>query len=454
MAALLLTTGLAACIPDRPAHDSPSDELALAALSEGRLPPRGARAEGGGERIGQLEPGGMMELSRAALIRQVIARNPEIEARRQALRAARSRRVQVSALDDPELAYALAPLSIGGPTFGQSIQVSQRLPWPGKRSSLGQSAEFEADAASQDVHVTELDLALEASLLFDDYFLVDRSLEVNEYHQRLLRELKGIAESQLATGRASLQDPLQAEVEISRLVEQDAALRSDREAVVSSMNGLLHRGPSEPLPSPPMTQSLSLDEPPGEAELLHTALSERPELRGLLARERAAQFMARWATREYFPDFTLSAGYSTMFEPDMRFTLGVSAPIPLQRGRRGGALDEADARIAGVRAESARLIDRIRADVSVARHRVVQAIRIVKILESRTIPATKAQVDAARVDFAPARTSFLAVVQGERNLRDAQLARNAAIAELGRWRARLDRALGHVPFATTNQGDR
>jgi outer membrane protein TolC len=224
-------------------------------------------------------------------------------------------------------------------------------------------------------------------------------------------------------------------------------LRSERDAIVSSINGLLHRDPSEPLPPPPKSVSADLEEPASEAELMRIALNERPELRGLRSKERAAESMARWARREYYPDLTLMTSYNTMADPDARFMVGISAPIPLQRGRRGGALDEADARIAEARSDAARQIDRIRVEVSVARHRVVQAIRVIKILDGRTVPVAKAQVSAARADFTPGRTPFLAVVEGEKNLRDAELSRNAAIAELGRWRAKLDRAMGRVAFS-------
>jgi outer membrane protein TolC len=137
--------------------------------------------------------------------------------------------------------------------------------------------------------------------------------------------------------------------------------------------------------------------------------------------------------------------------PDNRLMVGISAPIPLQRGSRGGALDEAGARVSEVRAESARLTDRIRTQVSVARHRVVETIRVVKLLDGRLVPVAKAQVNAALADFAPGRTSFLAVVDGERNLRDAELSLHAAMAELGRRRARLDRAVGRVPFAVSTR---
>ena len=465
------------CVPDRPANDAGGSELSATDLAE--APPVAPAAESAAPAVGQAAPppSGISwldqavaqspgvttpgpqaasgpVLSRTALIRAVIARNPEADARRHALRAARARRSQVSALDDPEVAYSFAPMSIGGSTFGQIIQVSQRFPWPGKRASLGDSADFEADAAREDVRVTELDLALEASLLFDDYCLVYHSLDVNEHHRHLLIELKSSAEIQLSVGRGSFQDPLQAEVEISRLAEQDVVLRSERNTIVSSLNALLHRGPNEALPPPPQSSSVALDLPPPEEALVRAALQASPELRGLRARERAAESVARYSKREYYPDFTLMASYSTMFMPDSRFMVGASTPIPLQRGRRAGALDEANARIAETRSERARALDRLRAEVSIARRRVVESIEVVKLFDGRLLPTARAQVNAASVDFLPGRTSFLAVVEGEKNLREVELSRYSTIAELGRRRAKLDRALGRVPFSAKTSGAR
>lgn len=443
---------IGACVPSRSAAEPEAATLGVAELAEPARPAR-ARVDSDAE-PGELAGApavasrfaGRNVLSRAALIRAVVRRNPEVDARRQALRAARARRSQVSALDDPEVSYGFAPLTVGSGTFGQTVQVSQRFPWPGKRASLGASAEAESEAARDDVRVTELDLALEASLLFDDYYLVHRSLEVNDTHQHLVRELKSVAEIQLATGRASLQDPLQAEVELSRLVQQDATLRAERESIAASLNGLLHRAPSESLPAPARSSSPGLDPPASETELWRVALGSSPELRSLRARERAAESLARYAEREYYPDFTLMASYNTMVMADARLMLGIAAPIPVQRGRRGGMLEEAGARSAEARAEAMREVDRIRARVSVARQQVLETIRVVRIIEQRLIPAARAQVAAARVDFAPGRTSFLAVVEAEKNLRDVEFSLHAAVAELGKRRARLDRALGLVPF--------
>ena len=144
------TLGVAACVPSRSAAEPERPAVGAADLAEPARPRRPPEplVESGTEAAARAEgpaPAALSAsrsvLSRTALIRAVVRRNPEVDARRQALRAARARRSQVSALDDPEVAYGFAPMTIGSGSFGQTVQVSQRLPWPGKRASLGASAE-------------------------------------------------------------------------------------------------------------------------------------------------------------------------------------------------------------------------------------------------------------------------------------------------------------------------
>ena len=58
------------------------------------------------------------------------------------------------------------------------------------------------------------------------------------------------------------------------------------------------------------------------------------------------------------------------------------------------------------------------------------------------------QVDAARSGFETGRNSFLTLIDAERNLRNVELGYEEALANLGRRRAELDRALGRIPGLT------
>src|SRR5262245_34941095 len=67
------------------------------------------------------------QLDRTALVAAAIAANRDVEAMRQAWRAAIADVRAQTALDDPMASYAVAPLSIGSSTarFGQVIELRQ-----------------------------------------------------------------------------------------------------------------------------------------------------------------------------------------------------------------------------------------------------------------------------------------------------------------------------------------
>src|SRR5262249_2002213 len=81
--------------------------------------------------------GGGEALERGELVRQVLARNPSLAAAHFAWRAALERYPQVSALDDPALGYSIAPRTLHSSDFDptQRFELSQRLPFPGKRAA-------------------------------------------------------------------------------------------------------------------------------------------------------------------------------------------------------------------------------------------------------------------------------------------------------------------------------
>lgn len=450
---------LAGCVPARPADDadaasSDGDGVNVAGTTPSR-PTDGKGAPISAERrdVPAASSGGPT-LDRSRLVREVLARNPDIDARRAAWRAARSRRGQVGSWEDPMLAYEIAPLSVfSGMRVGQTVRLSQAIPWPGKLSSREKAEEQEAAASAEEVKLTELDMALEASMLYDEFWFVDRSLEVNAEHKRLLDELKGAAEIQYSVGKASLSDPLQAEVELAMLSEQDLGLGSQRDVIIAELNALLHRDPDRPLPAPPRELPVVLAPPPPSKELQAEALTQSPELRRLAARARSADSRVRYAEREYYPDVTLMASYSSMFpELEHQFMVGFETPLPLQRGGRGSMVEEASAMASEVRSEARRVGDKVKARVETERRRVLESLELVKLYDNRLIPTSKNQVAAARNDFVAGNAEFSTVISAEKNLRNIQLSRHMVVAELSKRRARLDRSRGRLPHGIQKAG--
>jgi cobalt-zinc-cadmium efflux system outer membrane protein len=388
-------------------------------------------------------------LDRPSYVRAVLHRSRSIEAARQGWRAAIARVRQSGTPEDPMVSLEMAPLSIGSSSarFGWTGMVSQRLPWPGKLSLEETVAKAEADAQRCDYEAARRELALTASLLYDDYFVAARSIEINAHHVELMRAMHAAALAQFAAGRASAQDPLQAEFELTHMEHDTVILASKRDVTVARMNELLHRDPALALPPPPAElpmQAAADVSSPGQLE--GRAVDQRPDIAGARLRARAEMARAERAGREAYPDVAVSTSYNSMWDaPEWRWMVGLSFNLPLQAGRRAGAVEEASAMRAQYEAEGARMSDVARTEVVVAVKQLDESRHVIHIFEERLLPIARQEVEAARAAFVASQAPFVSVVDAEKNLRGVELDYQVAQADYDRRRGELDRALGRMP---------
>ncbi len=390
-------------------------------------------------------------LDREALIAAVLARNPSIEAARWAWRAALARYPQETSLDDPMLEYGVAPASLGSSRVdsAQRVALSQAFPFPGKLALRGEIALAEAEAAGRDHDAVRLRLAALASLLFDERYLIERKLAVNEAHRALLADLREIAVARYEAGSASQQDPLEAELEQAELLHRDVMLRADRAVTTEQLNALLHRSPALPLPPPPAALE-PIGSAPGErAALVERARAERPELRAAEARVRGREAAVDLARREFLPDLKLMGAYDSFWEEsELQPMLGVELNLPLRRRKRLAALEEAKASLEEARSMRAGLDDQVQLSVRRAFERLAEAHHALEIVRDRKLPAARDRVDAARAAFESGQSDFSALVGAERSLRDAELDYEQTLVEVSRRSAELARATGELPAQT------
>jgi outer membrane protein TolC len=386
-------------------------------------------------------------LDGATLVREVLRRNPSVRAAQEAWRAALARYPQETALDDPMLDVGVGPRTFGSSTTDDSymVELRQPLPFPGKLGLRGERALSEAEAGRREVEVTRLDLAVRTQVLFADYYLAARALEINAAHLGLLEELHQSALAQYQSGLVSQQDPLQAETERLELVHREIELRARFRTRAQQLNALLHRAANLPLPPPP--RALSADSLADDAlsAAAERALETRPELAAADAKIAARESARALAVREYLPDFEVWGKYDRFWsERDLRPSVGIALNVPLQLGRRRGALDEADAELERARRERDRLDDEIRAGVATAAERVREQQHLEELLSTQTLPTARDRVVAARAAYDTGQTTFPAVIDAFRARLQAELAYETAIATLARRQAELFGAAGDI----------
>jgi outer membrane protein TolC len=438
-AALLLASGCSAGPGLGARHRALAADLAaLEETPAAPLAPAAAAAES--------DPfSGASSLEREPLVAEVLRRNQSLRAARFAWSAALARFPQVTALEDPMLGYGVAPRALDD--GAHRVDLRQAFPFPGKLRLRGEIALAEAEAAAHDFAAARLRLATMASLLFDDYYLAARALEVNHHHREILAELRAVAAARYEAGEVSAQAPLQAEFELVELERAALALETAQALVTAQLNGLLHRDAVLPLPPPPLVLEVA---DPGALDLareIEAALAARPELRAAEARVRAGEAAVGAARREFLPDFAVTAAYDGLWEvSELRPFVGLELNVPLQLGRRRAALDEARAELERARSERGGLEDEVRVAVVTSARQVGEAARALTLYRDRLLPAARDQLGAARAAFETGLESFLAVLGAEEDLRDVELGEQAALAELDRRRAELRSATGALPL--------
>jgi len=381
-------------------------------------------------------------LTPGALVDAIEANNPDLLSAAAAAEAAALRVEPAGALADPVLTYAIAPHTIGSDVDTRHIgQLSQPLPWPGKRDLRERVAGHRAEAAVQEFEVTRLDLIASAQRSFAEWHYLHRAIEINDASRELLFELTRVAEARYAAGRASQQDVLQAELENVMLEERQLALEHERIGLRARINALLNRDPAETLPPP---AALAAAKPlPAIEGLRGGAESSHPEIRRIEAQVAAASAERDLADKAFLPDFGANLGYVGTLDPsEKRLQIGVTINIPLYREKRRAELNATSADLRRSQyALTARRLD-ILAELESAYTHTHHAMEVVRLYETRLLELTRSNLDAALADYRSGAGPFINVVSAERQLLDTQQRYERARADYWRMRAGLDRATG------------
>lgn len=348
------------------------------------------------------------------LVAWVWQRNPGIAERKAALEVSIHRIETEGSLDDPTLSYTFAPRTFGraGQGLNQKIEFGQQLPWPGTLKARRAAATHRANAAREDVHALRLELAATAKAGYAELYFVQRALAIHHHTHELLGELKSVAETRYAAGKAPLRDVLQTEFELAKLDRHLLELTRIETEMNARINGLLNRAPSLHLPKAdqtPIVRTL-----PTLPELERLALEAHPELRRLDAEIAANASEVILAEKAFYPDLRLIAGYNSLWdEVDKRPIIGLSLNVPLDRGKRREKLLGAKANVRRSESKRASEAAKLLAELARAHAGVVESTDSIDLYERSLLPLAAEFLDAALADYESGSGGFLSVITAE-----------------------------------------
>ncbi|MBI3047362.1 MAG: TolC family protein [Acidobacteria bacterium] len=382
-----------------------------------------------------------------AALDEALAKNPTLIALRKQFEAARLRPAQERFLMPPtfEAQIWAWPISSINPADTQMYMFTagQDIPGRGKRRARAAVLEKEAEVAESEIAVRAREVIDEVKRVYAELFLARTEIDIHLATVDLLRQFADISTAKYSAGRISQQDVLKAVVELSK-VHDDLVVMDQRARIAEAqLNTLLDRPPDAPIgPLGAPHERVVL---PASAELQRMALERQPELRtAALRRERADAALAA-AQVEYKPDFFVGGGLMLMPRDRDAWTatVGISWPnAPWARGRLDTRVAEARAEIEAATAQQRVVENAIRLAVQEAYVRVQSAAQRAALLRTSIVPQSEQTLEVSRVAYQTDRVDFLALIDNQRVLLDAQLAYYEAVSDLEQAIADLERAVG------------
>ena len=386
-------------------------------------------------------------LTLRAALDEALAENPELVALRAQLGVTRERPAQERSLTPPMLETTIWqwPINTLNPanTNMYMFLATQELPGPGKRTLRAAVAEKDVAIAQNDIQARERHVLDEVKQAYAELFVSRRAIEIHLASVDILRQFADISQAKYTTGRISQQDVLKAVVEVSRLHGDIITLDQQAQIATAKLNALLDRPTGAPIGpvGEPYEQTLL----PPIADLQREALERQPEIQGARLAVERAEAALTLAQRDHKPDFSVQGGYMLLPQQTdgILARLSITWPdAPWSRGRIDARVREMSADIEAAKARQKSMENALRFAVQEAYARVKAAEQRAALLRTTILPQSQQTLEVSRVAYQADRVEFLALLENERTLLNAQLEYYHALSDFDQALADLERAVG------------
>lgn len=392
----------------------------------------------------------------ATLITEALQNNPEIQASLREHEAAQQRISPAEALDDPMLEAGVINAPLASSPFNRDdmtmkmIGLSQRFPFPGKRSLRKEVASKDAEASNYGYQETVNRVVRDLKVAYFDLGLAVEMTRLVEKNKLILEHFLQIAEGRYQVGEGSQADVLKAQTQVSRMQDELLRLARERPVIEAELIRVLGRGAHAGGLIP---ESLHMHQTSLNLESLREeAMRQRPQLlalQSLTARNKKAVELAQ---KEYYPDFDVRLSYGqrdrmldNTSRPDM-VSLTVAVNLPIWRNSK------IEPRIAESQAMYHQALDlyQVQTNEIAAKLRqqgatAEQNFKSVQLYQTTILPQARLTVESALAAYRVNQVDFLTLLDSQMTVFNYEIGLVTAMANYNRALTEIDLLTGKTP---------
>jgi len=249
----------------------------------------------------------------AMLIEEGLAKNQDIQSLASKVESLKEEISFAGSLNDPRIGLGLLNLPTDTFRFDQEpmtqkqIFIAQKIPWFGKLSLRSQQAAINAIHQEAILEAKRLELSRQIASEYYELGFVASGQKINERLINMLTQLLRVSESRYAAGQGLQQDVLQAQVEVSKLLDEQITLDKKHRMLEDRINSLLNRESFIPVTPP---ENLKYPDTVLEEKKLQTlALAMNPWIKVKMAEIDLAGTEIELARKDYWPDMDFMVAY-------------------------------------------------------------------------------------------------------------------------------------------------
>jgi len=364
------------------------------------------------------------EMDLAQLIQEALQNNPDIRASQARIEASRHRISQARSLPDPSVTFGYQNEGFDTYTYGdmQGSQwmfgASQMFPFPGKLSLKGEVAERDAESLEAMHELLKLKTAARVKEIYYDLFAAYKNTDLLKERRDLFVRIEDLALARYGAGKAMQQEVVMAQTEKYMLLEKEEMFKQKLRSLEAMLRSVLGRGKGQALDRPiaPVYRPFLLS----ADDAVRMALDHSPELKARHKMIDAANTKVQMAQKEYYPDFTINAGYFNRakdFKDMWAATATVNIPLYFKT-KQEPAVKEAKASLSQARQELEAVKLMITAAVQDNIAMIHAADKLMDLYKNGLIPKNVQDVELSLAGYATGRTEAIVVISRLKTLLD------------------------------------
>lgn len=363
-----------------------------------------------------------------SLINQALLVSPKLKMLEAKYIASESRIEINSNLPDPMLTLGLMNLPTNSfsftqePMTGKIVGLSQAFPFPGKLSSIANVAEKDIEIVTREITDSENEIKKIISQNYWELVFVRKAIDVANESKVLLKDIAEVVRANYSVSKASQQNLLKVELEITNITDRIEELKSKEKSIFSMINAQLLKDAQSYIYTNdlPSIEYLRIT----QDKLDSLARSYRPFLEGIQLAKQKAELMKNLAEYDYYPNFNLSLQYSfrdkierTNMPLDDFFSVMVGLSIPLNYGGKVTAkVEEAEAMQNMYEEQYQASLQMLNGTFgsSIAKLNTLQ--ERIKLIEEALLPQAQQTYSASLSSYQVAQIDFINVVDAQNKL--------------------------------------